>query len=129
MNTITIKANGPLIARGTIRVENTRGETLTEEDEVFLCRCGKSGNKPFCDGAHKHCGFTDPAQFHDEKTEPVSGNEPLTITVRDNAMLIAKGPMRIVNRDESCQTTRSKAAFCRCGLSKNKPFCDASHKL
>ncbi len=128
MNTITIKANGPLIARGIIRVENTQGELLTEEDEVFLCRCGESGNKPFCDGAHKHSGFTDPAQFHDDKTEPATGNNSLTITVRDNAMLIAKGPMRIISLDGNCQTTRNKAAFCRCGRSENKPFCDASHK-
>lgn len=128
MNIITIKANGPLIARGKIRVENSQGMLLTEEDEVFLCRCGESGNKPFCDGAHKQCGFTDAAKFHDEKSEPATGDGPLTITVRENAMLIAKGPMRIINLDESSQTTRNKAAFCRCGHSGNKPFCDASHK-
>jgi len=128
VNTITIKANGPLIARGNIRVENAQGKLLVEAGEVFLCRCGESGNKPFCDGAHKHGGFSDPARFHDDKTEPVTGNNPLTIVVRANAMLIAKGPMQITNLDKSCQTTRNKAAFCRCGRSENKPFCDASHK-
>ena len=128
VNILTIKPNGPLIARGKIRVEDGDGALITEEDEVFLCRCGQSANKPFCDGAHKNCGFKDPAQFHDDKTEQAAGDDSLTITVRENAMLIAKGPMQIQNLDESCQTERNKAALCRCGHSENKPFCDASHK-
>ena len=45
-----------------------------------------------------------------------------------NAMLIAKGPMKIISEDGRFETSRNKAAFCRCGHSANKPFCDASHK-
>jgi len=26
-------------------------------DPIFLCRCGGSANKPFCDGTHKRTGF------------------------------------------------------------------------
>jgi CDGSH-type Zn-finger protein len=29
----------------------------TDKPGIALCRCGKSANKPFCDGAHKDCGF------------------------------------------------------------------------
>ena len=28
-----------------------------EGDELYLCRCGASSNKPFCDGSHKAAGF------------------------------------------------------------------------
>jgi CDGSH-type Zn-finger protein len=127
-NEIVVKPNGPLIARGRIRVEDANGDLLTEGEEVFFCRCGQSGNKPFCDGAHKQCGFTDTAEIRDERGEPPGADAPLVIQVRENAMLLAKGPMTVRNAANTFLTTRNKAAFCRCGQSANKPFCDASHK-
>jgi len=127
-NTFLVRANGPLIGRGKIIVEDIDGQVLVEEDEVFLCRCGKSNNKPFCDGAHKSCDFSDAASFTDAKTETLEGNDQVVISLRENAMLLVKGPMTIQSEDGSSSTTRNKAAFCRCGESDNKPFCDASHK-
>jgi CDGSH-type Zn-finger protein len=35
-------------------------EEALERPRVFLCRCGGSGNKPFCDGTHKRIGFQAP---------------------------------------------------------------------
>ena len=127
-NIFIIRPNGPLIARGKIVVQSSVGETLLEDSEAFLCRCGKSNDKPFCDGQHKSCGFTHDATFSDAKSEPLEAGDQVVITLRENAMLIAKGPMTIQSEDGRCVTTRNKAAFCRCGESANKPFCDASHK-
>jgi hypothetical protein len=43
---------GPLWARGGIPVESADGFTYEVRNRVTLCRCGKSLNKPFCDGRH-----------------------------------------------------------------------------
>jgi hypothetical protein len=51
------RPNGPLSIKGQIRIENPDGTVLFEGDRVALCRCGNSGNKPFCDGTHRTIGF------------------------------------------------------------------------
>ena len=43
---------GPLWVRGGIPVESADGKTYEVRNRVTLCRCGKSRNKPFCDGSH-----------------------------------------------------------------------------
>ena len=52
----------------------------------------------------------------------------MKISVRDNAMLVAEGPMAIHDADDKQVATRNKAGFCRCGRCARKPFCDLSHK-
>ncbi|RZS80003.1 CDGSH-type Zn-finger protein [Motilibacter rhizosphaerae] len=56
--TITPYRDGPLILRGSFRIEDQDGNEIDPGREtVALCRCGKSGLKPFCDGAHRRAGF------------------------------------------------------------------------
>ena len=43
---------GPLWVRGGIQVESADGKPYEVRNRVTLCRCGKSRNKPFCDGSH-----------------------------------------------------------------------------
>ncbi|MDT8342217.1 MAG: CDGSH iron-sulfur domain-containing protein, partial [Longimicrobiales bacterium] len=56
---ITISPNGSLKVEGTVPLQDAEGNTIpTAEDRpYFLCRCGHSARKPFCDGAHKRVGF------------------------------------------------------------------------
>ncbi len=46
--------SGPLWIRGRIPIESAEGITYEIRNRVTLCRCGKSTNKPFCDGKHLH---------------------------------------------------------------------------
>ncbi len=54
---VTALANGPLMVEGNITVTKTDGTTEVKEQKSFLCRCGHSSNKPYCDGAHKQNNF------------------------------------------------------------------------
>ncbi len=127
-NSVMVRPDGPLIARGDIEVLDANGQSIYQGNDVALCRCGASKSKPFCDGSHKETDFSHDAQFNDQKAEPADGADKLIIQCRANAMLLAKGPMQILSRDGKSKTTRNKAALCRCGASENKPFCDAKHK-
>ncbi|MDV2481517.1 iron-binding protein [Methanoculleus sp. Wushi-C6] len=44
--------HGPLWVRGGIPVLSADGRPYTARNRVTLCRCGRSSNKPFCDGSH-----------------------------------------------------------------------------
>jgi CDGSH-type Zn-finger protein len=46
------KIMGPIWIRGGIPVESSEGKLCETRNRVTLCRCGKSSNKPFCDGSH-----------------------------------------------------------------------------
>ncbi len=54
---ITVMPNGPLMIEGNLTVNKTNGENIKEGEKLFLCRCGTSSSKPFCDGSHKKADF------------------------------------------------------------------------
>lgn len=58
---ITATENGPLKVVGAselvLRDHDGTPIDLGGKDTVFLCRCGGSTNKPFCDGTHSKVGF------------------------------------------------------------------------
>ena len=53
MTKIEIRYRGPYRVIGEIELIDADGNVLPTESETWLCRCGKSGNAPFCDGTHK----------------------------------------------------------------------------
>ena len=56
---ITINANGSIRVEGDFEISDPDGKLfgLAGRTSIGLCRCGHSGNKPFCDGSHRKNGF------------------------------------------------------------------------
>jgi CDGSH-type Zn-finger protein len=57
--TIRLTDNGPYRVRGPVILEDAAGGRwdLPPGRSVFLCRCGRSENRPFCDNTHMRIGF------------------------------------------------------------------------
>jgi CDGSH-type Zn-finger protein len=54
---IAVIPDGPLWVTGGVPVVRSDGVALEVRNRVTLCRCGRSKNKPFCDGTHAEIGF------------------------------------------------------------------------
>jgi CDGSH-type Zn-finger protein len=191
---------------GSQMVENPPDLTLSDGTKAetgakaFLCRCGASKKKPYCDGSHKAVGFesapdhsrirntavdytgdvegtnvtisytpvlcTHAAQcqakalsvFNPKQTPWIqpqngtlreilevmaacpsgalrvsTGGAAQHLTSGDVSITVEKnGPYHVTNialdaAFNGAGASRAKYSLCRCGLSKNKPFCDGSH--
>jgi len=55
---ITLKEDGPFIVENPPPLFGSDGERIETKAKAPLCRCGHSGNKPFCDGTHREKGWS-----------------------------------------------------------------------
>lgn len=212
---IVIMKNGPYIVTGNVPIEEkiivcensnysyTRGRVLPQAETYALCRCGQSGNMPFCDGFHAFIGFDgtetaskekfmnnaiqyegsdfvlhdqenlcafarfchrstgDAWSLTDDSKDPVckveaikaacdcpAGRLVITDKVSEKEIepeyeksivviqdpenqcggpIWVRGGIPIESSDGSLYEIRNRVTLCRCGQSKNKPFCDAAH--
>ncbi len=176
---------------------NSKGDILSDEKQVYLCRCGGSSNKPFCDGTHFKNGFSDKkitngewdkrdnyigaeVTIHDNRgicahsgvcTDNLSkvfklGQEPwidpdgaslkdIVATIKrcpsgalsysidciefqeesgkprivatKNGPYAASGGLKLQDIVKGEGAKEDHFTLCRCGGSKNKPFCDGTH--
>jgi CDGSH-type Zn-finger protein/uncharacterized Fe-S cluster protein YjdI len=49
--------DGPLHVKGNLEIVSGTGKTVNRVTECWLCRCGQSKKKPYCDGSHRAAGF------------------------------------------------------------------------
>ncbi len=195
----TIKAteNGPYMVQGVESLANSKGEELATRKVMFLCRCGGSANKPFCDNSHSSNGFSGTKEadgskdhrddysaaeltIHDNRgicahigrctdglpgvfrlrTEPwidptgadaesvaatvrlcpsgalshsIGGEEhrdaegPPGIVVSRHGPYFITGGIELEGEQRGEGASEEHYALCRCGKSRNKPFCDGTH--
>jgi len=124
VNTARVVENGPVVFRGELVIDGKPAGT-----RATLCRCGKSKNKPYCDGSHVAANFVASGEIAPKEAEPLEVRDgPLTITPRENASVLIEGNVEILSGSGAKVTVRQKFGLCCCGASGNKPFCDGSHK-
>ncbi len=56
---VEVSKNGPLLVYGNIVVKDAAGNESRKNKVTAFCRCGASGNKPYCDGTHIKIKFED----------------------------------------------------------------------
>ncbi|MEA2602096.1 MAG: hypothetical protein QOF89_3088 [Acidobacteriota bacterium] len=126
-NAVTVISDGPLYLRGRIEIADPDGNVSLADTRIALCRCGASNNKPFCDLSHKQAGFEDPGLWPADAVTGTPSEDPvLRVVCRPNGPLILEGLFLLRTTDGRSAIPR-KRILCRCGASKNKPFCDGSH--
>ncbi len=126
-NTVTITNNGPLYLQGELNIDGAADDMPGVGFRAALCRCGDSANKPFCDNTHEHVGFRDRGAIGETGPGFESADGPLEVTRAPNGPLLLSGNLTIITGSGQTRWRGTKTALCRCGESKNKPFCDGSH--
>lgn len=189
--------NGPLMVANLTVLKDATNTNLNPSDEIYLCRCGLSKNKPYCDGSHKEVGFTGEREI-DKPIDRERDYEGEKITIHDNRVICShaeacvhrlskvfnaearpwidpdkatveevdnlvklcpsgalsytvegkkvkdydrdpevkimrNGPYNVTGYieldvdDELKPPSKEHYSLCRCGASKNKPYCDGEH--
>lgn len=124
-NVVIPQPDGPNIVTGDLAVVTPTGVRLMQT--AMLCRCGRSSDKPFCDGTHVKVGFCDAARLAADVPSETVGFGRVTITPRANGPNRCEGPLTVRDATGRAATAQS-TVLCRCGASANKPYCDGSHK-
>ncbi|MFV2062062.1 MAG: (4Fe-4S)-binding protein [Chloroflexota bacterium] len=86
--TIKPLENGPLMVRDVGSLTNSRGETLESKSRLFLCRCGGSAKKPFCDNSHAGNGFSS-ANERDASADVREGYTAADLAIHDDRTVCA----------------------------------------
>jgi CDGSH-type Zn-finger protein/uncharacterized Fe-S cluster protein YjdI len=124
VNTVRVLENGPLAVRGQLSM---RAEPAGLR--ATLCRCGHSKRKPYCDGSHAREGFTATGEPEARTSEPLAARAgALAVTPVPNGPLKVEGPVEVVSGTGRTLNRATQLFLCRCGHSRNKPYCDGSHK-
>ncbi len=80
---IDATANGPYVISDPPTLRNSKGEELETKPATALCRCGRSSNKPYCDGTHAKVGF-DASRKTDGSADKQDHYTGKAITINDN---------------------------------------------
>jgi CDGSH-type Zn-finger protein/uncharacterized Fe-S cluster protein YjdI len=124
VNVVRVRENGPLAFHGDVSIDGH-----STAFRATLCRCGASGNKPFCDGSHARMEFKATGEAAAQESQPLSvRNGRLKVTPKPDGPLKIDGALEVCSGTGRTITRGTETWLCRCGGSANKPFCDGTHR-
>jgi CDGSH-type Zn-finger protein/uncharacterized Fe-S cluster protein YjdI len=125
VNVLRVRENGPLAIEAQLAL---KGEPLAQV-RATLCRCGQSQRKPWCDGSHVAAGFAATGEPAGKPFEALAVRDGVVdIQPQPNGALKLTGNLELVSGTGRTIDKVTRTFLCRCGQSKNKPYCDTSHK-
>jgi CDGSH-type Zn-finger protein/uncharacterized Fe-S cluster protein YjdI len=123
VNQLRIRENGPYAVHAPLTIAGK-----ADGFRATLCRCGQSNNKPWCDGSHVGAAFVASGEPKTGAADPLAVRDgPLAVTPLKNGPLQVHGNLEICAGTGRTVARVTEAKLCRCGHSRNKPFCDLSH--
>jgi len=128
VNTVQVAYNGPLFVRGELQIKGAPANAPGLKYRAALCRCGQSKNKPFCDNSHENAGFKDSAAVGRSGDADADSGGPVQVNPAQDGPLLFNGNLTILSGSGRESWKGGQVALCRCGSSKDKPFCDGQHK-
>jgi CDGSH-type Zn-finger protein len=96
---------------------------------LTLCRCGASAHKPYCDGSHVSVNFVASGEAKAVESKTLAQRDgSLTIEPTLDGPVHVTGNLEVVTGTGKTVNRVTETWLCRCGQSKNKPYCDGSHR-
>ena len=127
-NSVLVSYNGPYFIRGKLDIQGSADDMPGVAFRAALCRCGESKNKPFCDNNHENIQFKDFGAIGEKGEALDNQGGTLKVNTMPDGPLLLKGNVTLYSSSGRQAWSGTSAALCRCGASKNKPFCDGRHK-
>jgi CDGSH-type Zn-finger protein/uncharacterized Fe-S cluster protein YjdI len=123
VNTIRVLENGPYAIHADLSVAGDRSGF-----RATLCRCGASKTKPYCDLSHHEVAFIATGEPPSQALSPDARRDgSLDAKPAPNGPLLVNGFVEIISGTGRAIARTEHTALCRCGASKNKPYCDGTH--
>lgn len=93
--------------RPWLKIENATTEEL--KDQIMKCPSGAL------------------SYYMNEGENQESQTMETKVEIMKNGPLLVYGTLKVTNKDGLSETKNKTTAFCRCGESNNKPYCDGAH--
>jgi CDGSH-type Zn-finger protein/uncharacterized Fe-S cluster protein YjdI len=129
VNVVVPDPDGPFYLSGYVEVVAQDGAPVVRDTRIALCRCGETKNRPFCDGSHWDAGFDDAGRLGEGGAAPQDAAPagPLKVAFGAGGPLFIEGRFVLASASGDARRELCGAELCRCGASREKPFCDGSH--